>query len=240
MKNNKGEGERNVGLYATIIFHLVLIIVLLSTSIHSIVAGDPLFEMDFSAQEAQEELERLEQMKEQATREVEELLAAQSASPAAAYRNIAVNRNAPLKDDRNSNPNVLDEARELQRKLDANRDAANMSSDDEVVVERKQDSNKKENQYKGPTVLSYSLDGRKATFLPVPVYKCQGGGDVSIRIVVNRKGRVIQAQIIESASVADDCITKAALDAAKRSCFNASSSAPEKQVGDIVYRFIQQ
>lgn len=233
--------EKNVGLYATIIFHLLLIIVLLCASIRNVIVGDPVFELDFSAQEAQEEIEKLELMKEQAAREVEEMLAAASSTPASAYRNIAVDRNSALKDDRHANPDaVMEEARELQRKLNQSKADASSSEDDEVAVPDK--SEKKENapQYKGPTVLSYSLDGRKAIYLPVPVYKCMGGGDVSIQISVNRKGKVVAAKVIEAASVSDECIRKAALDAAKRSTFSASSKAPEKQIGDITYRFIAQ
>src|SRR5574344_989623 len=44
--------------------------------------------------------------------------------------------------------------------------------------------------YKGPSVLSWTLDGRNAFSLPIPVYKCQGGGDVSVRISVGRNGYV--------------------------------------------------
>ena len=90
------------------------------------------------------------------------------------------------------------------------------------------------------SVISYSLDGRKAISLPVPAYKCPGGGDVSIQITVNRKGYVTAAAVIENVSTSDECIVSSAIAAAKRSRFRASASAPEKQVGEIVYRFIPQ
>ena len=49
------------------------------------------------------------------------------------------------------------------------------------------------------------------------------------------------AQIIEGSSVSDGCIrAAAALNAAKRSRFSASETAPNPQVGEIVYRFIAQ
>jgi TonB family protein len=76
--------------------------------------------------------------------------------------------------------------------------------------------------------------------LPVPAYKCQGGGDVSVQISVNRKGYVVGASVIESVSSSDECLIRSAVAAAKRSRFRASTSAPEKQVGEIVYRFIAQ
>mgnify|MGYP003312221958 CR=1 FL=1 len=95
-------------------------------------------------------------------------------------------------------------------------------------------------EYKGPSVLSYQLDGRKAIYLPVPVYKCYGGGDVYVQITVNKKGYVTNAQIIESASTPDECLHKYAIEAAKKSRFTAKSKAPDKQIGEIVYRFIAQ
>ena len=157
---------------------------------------------------------------------------------------MAVDRaNQTLRDDRFKNPNqVYDEARELQRKLDASRAAAlrEQGNEEDAVAtgDNLPDSNAP--QYKGPSVISYSLDGRKAISLPVPAYKCQGGGDVSIRITVNRKGYVTAATVISNVSSSDECIIKMAVDAAKRSRFRASSTAPDKQIGEIVYRFIAQ
>ena len=160
------------------------------------------------------------------------------------YRNVAVDRsNQPLRDDRFKNPNqVYDEARELQRKLDASRAAAlrEQGSDDVASADKDNLPDSNAPQYKGPSVISYSLDGRKSISLPVPAYKCQGGGDVSVQITVNRKGYVVAAQVIESVSSSDECIVRSAIAAAKRSRFRASTTAPEKQVGEIVYRFIAQ
>ena len=48
----------------------------------------------------------------------------------------------------------------------------------------------KETSYKGPSVLSWVLDNRRALSLPIPVYKCQGGGTVTIQIIVGRNGYV--------------------------------------------------
>ena len=147
-----------------------------------------------------------------------------------------------MKDDRHKNPNqVYDEARELQRKLDASRAAAlREQGSDDVAANNENLPKENAQQYQGPSVISYTLDGRKAISLPVPAYKCQGGGDVSVQITVNRKGYVVAAQVIESVSSSDECIVRSAIAAAKRSRFRASTTAPEKQVGEIVYRFIAQ
>jgi hypothetical protein len=57
---------------------------------------------------------------------------------------------------------------------------------------------------------------------------------------VNRAGRVIKAQVIESASSKDKSLWQWAQKAAERSRFNRSDSAPDPQKGSIVYRFIAQ
>lgn len=234
--------EKKTGFYTTVIFHLVVLIIFLLTAIHGVVSEETSFVLDFSKLEELEEIAKQEELKAQASKELDDLLSG-NVTPNQ-YRNVAVDRsNQPLRDDRFKNPNqVYDEARELQKKLDASRAAAlrEQGNDEDAVAsgENLPDSNAP--QYKGPSVISYSLDGRKAISLPVPAYKCQGGGDVSIRITVNRKGYVTAATVISNVSSSDECIVRSAIDAAKRSRFRASSTAPEKQVGEIVYRFIAQ
>ncbi len=238
--------ERKIGFYSTVVFHLVVIIILLATSINNVIAEEMAFVLDFSGLEQQEQQIKEEEIKVRAQQEVEDLLAGRvPSSRSSAYRNVAVDRSSGsnLKDDRHKNPSqVYDEARELQRKLDeSRRQAMADQGSDDVADPNQKVSNQKDEAYKGPSVISYSLDGRKALSLPVPVYKCYGGGDVSIQITVNRKGYVVSAVVIESSSTSlDDCIVRSAIEAAKRSRFRAKADAPEKQVGEIVYRFIAQ
>lgn len=235
--------DKKIGFYATVIFHLVVLIILLSASISKVMQTETSFVLDFTGyDELQQQLKEL-QVKAQAEQELEEMLSgSRPAAVSGAYRNVAVDRSgSELRDDRFDNPSqVYDEARELQRKLDESRRQAEMEqgSDDVVVPGKKVESTSE--TYKGPSVISYTLDGRRAISLPVPVYKCYGGGDVSVRITVNRKGYVTAASVIESVSSTDECLIRSALDAANRSRFRASSTAPERQVGEIVYRFIAQ
>lgn len=232
--------EKKVGLYATVIFHLAVAIVLLLTAIGGAVSGETAFVLDFTGQEQLEEEIRRNEIKERASREVEDLLAGRQS---VRYRNVAVDRSGRnLKDDRFKDPNqVYDEARELQRKLDASRrEALAEQGTDETPAVSGPGKEEKAETYRGPSVISYTLDGRKALSLPVPVYKCYGGGDVSVQILVNRKGYVVAAKVIEGASSPDECLHRYAVEAARRSRFNASSTAPERQTGEIVYRFIAQ
>ena len=92
-------------------------------------------------------------------------------------------------------------------------------------------------EYNVPSVLSYTLDGRKASHLPIPAYRCYGAGDVTVIITVNPQGQVTNAQIMDEISSPDDCLRKYAIRAARLSRFSASSTAPAKQTGEITYRF---
>lgn len=236
--------NKKIGFYATVIFHLVVLIVLLSASISKVMQTETSFVLDFAGyDELQQQLREL-QVKAQAELELEEMLSgSRPAAAANAYRNVAVDRSgSELRDDRFENPSqVYDEARELQRKLDESRRQAEMEQgSDDVALPGKKTVESSDETYKGPSVISYTLDGRKAISLPVPVYKCYGGGDVSVRITVNRKGYVTAASVIENLSSTDECLIRSALDAAGRSRFRASSTAPERQIGEIVYRFIAQ
>ena len=184
-----------------------------------------------------------ESVKEELDAEIDALLNASRSQNARSVRNVAVDASEPLRDDRHDNPeDIYRDARELQERLDRTRREIEEASDDEdniAVSDGKSDKSKKET-YTGPAVISYSLDGRKAMSLPVPAYKCMGGGDVSVSIIVNRKGYVVGTKIIESVSSPDQCLRDYALRAAGRSRFTASQDAPERQAGEIVYRFLAQ
>jgi TonB family protein len=113
-------------------------------------------------------------------------------------------------------------------------------SEDDIALGAKKQESKSKETYVGPSVLSYRLDGRKGMSLPIPAYKCVGGGDVTVAIIVNKKGYVTAVKVVENVSSADGCLQDYAMKAAKRSRFTASSTAPERQAGEIVYRFIAQ
>lgn len=241
--NIKIDNDEKAGLYLTLIFHLILLIIILAYSIHRTVSQETSFVLDFTRQEELEREQELQAFKESVSEELDELIAQSRQS---APRNVAVDASRSgerLRDDRSANPSeVYDEARRLQEKLDASRREAleAMDSEEDVAVGQEREENKSEETYVGPSVLSYRLDGRKGQSLPIPAYKCVGGGDVTVAIVVNRKGYVVNVKVIESASSPDICLQDYAKRAAKRSRFTASATAPERQAGEIVYRFIAQ
>jgi len=231
-----------VGLYSTISFHLIVLIVLLVISISRLSRSETSFVLDFTKQEQKELIEKEEELKETVSKELDELLASNRSQ----IRNIAVDASGEdLRDDRNSNPSeIYKEARDLQARLDASkRDAISQEKSEDIVdiskpAEVKESKEKK--AYKGPSVISYTLDGRKAQYLPVPAYMGYGAGDVAVEIIVNQSGRVISATVMEGISSSDESLREFAIEAAKRSRFTASKTAPAKQSGQIVYRFIAQ
>ena len=93
---------------------------------------------------------------------------------------------------------------------------------------------------KGSVMVSFSLAGRTGVYLHNPGYQCEGGGTVVIAITVNRNGKVTAASVSQSSNTSDPCMTDRALASAKRSRFNASATAPDRQQGTITYQFIPQ
>lgn len=234
--------ENRAGLYLTISFHLIVLIIFLFSKIQALREVETSFVLDFTKQEELEAAIKLAELKQSVSEEIDQML--QSYTPEQ-IRNVVVDqrRREALRDDRNANPSqVYEEARELQRKLDAAKREAerDISDQDYVNTQDRNEQNEEETPYIGPSVISYTLDGRRSLSLPIPAYKCYGGGDVAVAIVVNRKGFVTAAKVIEGRSVSDICIREYAENAAKRSRFSASSTAPERQAGEIVYRFIAQ
>ena len=108
----------------------------------------------------------------------------------------------------------------------------------EQQQKKKEDTKKKE--YSGPSVVSYNLDGRKASHLKIPAYRCYGSGDVTVIITVNNSGQVTGAKVLDEVSSSDRCLRDFAIRAARLSRFSASSTAPHNQTGEILYRFIAQ
>lgn len=167
-----------------------------------------------------------------------------------AIRNIAVDAtkedlNPGLTDEKQIDADELyQEAQRIREDMQRNRDLweESQNTDEAIVpnVEEKVITTTDEGQFKGPTVISYFLEGRKARRLPVPAYKCEGGGRVVVDIEVEGDGTVSKVSIDESNSVIDDCMNRSALEAAKRSLFSVDLSAPNKQAGSITYLFVPQ
>ena len=241
MKNLFKNKEDKAGLYITIIFHLVVIIVLLAYQIDSTLKREESFVLDFSKQEEIERRQKEEAFKEDISRRIDDLIAA-AGSSSEPIRNIAVDAGSQLKDDRNTDADQLyKDAERLAQEL---RDGQQLEDASEETVELKPEKKKtddsKKKEYSGPSVLSYNLDGRKASHLKIPAYRCYGSGDVTVIITVNNSGQVVGAKVLDAVSSNDQCLRSFAIRAARLSRFSASTTAPPNQTGEILYRFIAQ
>ena len=148
--------DNNAGLYLTVAFHLLVLIILLISRIDYMLREETSFILDFTKDELLEEIAKQERLKEEISKELDDILAGRTL-----VRNVITDassrRGEELKDDRFRNPSqVYDEARKLQEKLDASkREAeANMGSDD-VPQTAQKEQKPKEESYKGPSVISY-------------------------------------------------------------------------------------
>ena len=190
----------------------------------------------------QERKQQEAELQEKAELDLERLLAAAAAVQQAGIRNIAVDR-ASLKDDKGIDADQL--YREAERLAQELRDGQNRQEEDPEAFASSQPSPVKEDKqephaYSGPSVLSWSLDGRKASHLPIPAYRCYGAGEVTVIITVNNQGTVVNAKVDDKLSAADNCLRTFATRAARLSKFSASPTAPARQMGTITYAFIAQ
>lgn len=94
--------------------------------------------------------------------------------------------------------------------------------------------------YTGESNIVYYLENRYHLSLPIPVYLAKGGGKIIIEIYVDRKGRVIEANLAPGQKVRDQQIVMYAQTAALKTLFNADPKAPASQKGTIHYNFIAQ
>lgn len=99
--------------------------------------------------------------------------------------------------------------------------------------------NSVENSSKGEVLVSYSLKGRNGSYVPAPGYMCPQGtsGKVIIAIKVDQSGKVIEAKAAAGSST-DNCMVSYALDYAKKSKFNYTSTASNAQEGTITYTYV--
>jgi TonB family protein len=233
--------EDKAGLYTTVIVHLAVVIICLLAGLDYSLKKENSFVLDFSKLEEkerlQEEVERLRkevEFKESIARKLEEDLGS------VPIRGVAVDRGA-LRDDRGTDAEQLyRDAARLQEELSKGYQVEQDDVADPGPVVPKKQEKKQEAVYTGPSVVSYYLEGRKASHLPIPAYRCLGGGQVTVLITVNPGGTVIGAKVDEAVSSTDGCLRAFAIRAARLSKFSAKADAPPKQQGNIVYEFIPQ
>lgn len=243
--------DNTVGIYITVIFHLSVFLVLSVNEIR-VKSHARFITVDFEYQTIDKDGKTEEELlaeKEALEQELNELLK-HMAHPSVNLPNIVVNQtgqgnetgtasNASLRDmSVIADKSAAKQEQMMQEKI--HEENIDNRGPDEVPMPSRASSQTQGDEYKGPSILSYYLEGRYGVNLPVPAYKCLGGGDVVVIIDVNRQGYVTAAEIDRKRSSGGECVREAAMQAALISRFSQNQSAPASQKGNIIYRFIPQ
>ena len=234
--------DHRAGLCVTLIAYLLLAIAFVGAKI--VVGGRP------AAQGFYIDLQQLEQLAAEKERLEREVRRRQQQEPIdwKSIRNDVSNENAKLdeslRDDRGTNTAALNDAADAaQERMRANREAYEQGlAEERAIRERrgKEDgAERQDRKVKGRVTVSFSIADpvRTSRYLEVPAYLCEGGGDVTVSVTVDRAGKVTGARVTEGG---DDCMRESALRAARNSLFNIDNSAPARQTGTITYIFIPQ
>jgi hypothetical protein len=245
MKKHEG---RLIGILGTVIFHLIAGIIFMSFQIKSITRElTTLFEVEIAPVE---EYVTIEEPEEPPT-SIEKILSGDEE-----MLNIA--RNLANRSEQQINPddyidmvkeeliksgqlgedNYIDEQK---RAPEPDEGLSYENSTAEKKENSPEESQKMAANYKGPTRIYYDLPGRTHTYLPLPIYKCKGSGQVALSIEVNQKGFVEKADIIKSESTTSDpCLIETAINTALISRFNSDVNSPRSQRGTLSYHFVAQ
>lgn len=238
--------EHRHGVMGTVIFHLVLAICLVSMGISRLENHVEMeIELDMPepeiVQQQQEEVKKKEEIARQAAdEEVSRML-----------RSMAVNEDVVKRSEVTEPHERIEEyINEIQEELRGDYGDRYKAEKNKHFKEDSARFNEDQKQrmldslqstvYVGKSSVSYNIKGRYKTYLPIPVYKCEFGGKVVVAVVVNQRGRVVKAEVVDKDSDTDSNLREVAVEAALRSEFNADVKAPERQTGTITYNFVKQ
>ncbi|MFZ2286866.1 MAG: hypothetical protein WAV93_07770 [Bacteroidales bacterium] len=235
-------------IMATIIIHLTVAVVFMSVKVSAMkreIAAEIILavEEDLPDRDLEKalELSKSDQFKDAPIEELVNIIKNLADKPIdidpKAYEDLV--KEEMIKSGMLSESNYLDEQKRAE---EAGREEIAIP-DDEIkpqVAEKKEKPDEK-GTFRGPTRIFYDLPGRHHVFLPIPIYKCEGAGQMTLAIVVDRSGNVIKASPASQLSTTKDpCLAETAVEHALKSRFNADQSAPEKQGGFLTFVFVSQ
>lgn len=137
--------------------------------------------------------------------------------------------------------NYIDEQKRL--KAERQQEGVDLLKDQVKTAEetRNNEANEMAAKYSGPTRIYYNLPGRVHAYLSIPVYKCEGGGKVTVAIEVTPRGLVEKASVVAGESTTTDpCLTEAALSSSMASRFSPDARTTRNLAGTITYLFVPQ
>jgi TonB family protein len=235
--------DNQIGIYTTVIFHLLVFLALSFNEIHTLAIQSKSIELLYQNDEPEHKItpeEEKKQIEEELNKILREMPNSDIRLPNLAM-NVAAHgsesgrgqgTSASFFSSRNSASIRAEKEKEKTREDRKNTGIDDITSDESRETEDGQ-------AYKGPSIVSYYLEGRIAIHLPVPSYKCFKGGDVTALIEVNAQGYVIGVEIDKKNSSNDECLHRAAINAAERARFSSLQKSGTQR-GNIVYRFVSQ
>lgn len=233
--------DHRAGLCVTLIVYLVLAIGFVAGKI--VVGGRPAVSAIVLDVQTPAEIEAERLRRELETRRRDEELSSESWRD---VRNRASNENLEERAGERTamSASLRESAEAVGERMQANREAYEQGlAEERAIRERRQgetpDREVRDARVRGRVTVSFSLVDpvRTRRHIEVPAYRCEGGGEVVVGITVDQGGEVVGAKVL---SGGDPCMREAALEAARRSCFNIDPQAPARQSGTITYLFIPQ
>ena len=232
--------DNRIGLCVTIIVYLLFSIIFISAKIGTSKREVPnTMYIDLGA------VELLEQERD---RLLEEVRRKNSEIDWKSIRNLSSNENAlneNLEDEKGTDVSELNAAAEaIEKEREANREAYEKGLREANAIGKnrnqgKGDKEQKDSKRKGTVTVSFSFKNpvRYSRHLVKPAYRCEGGGEVVVSVVVNQRGEVTSASVV---SGGDECMRQTAMESARNSRFDINNNAPAKHQGTITYIFIPQ
>lgn len=252
-KGMKKGDSRLVGMLGTVIIHLVAAIIFMSFQIRSIKKEKvDIFNVEFEEIQP-EELINKEELINLPAPSLEKILQGDNE-----MLNIA--RNLASQSDPTIDPaDYIDMVKEELIKsgqLDENnyideQKRRDQEPEEQLAIQNEKPEPVKETEikksqelaanYQGPTRIYYDVKGRTHSYLPIPIYMCQGAGKITLSIEITQKGDIIDADLITSESTTSDpCLIETAVTTALISKFNPDVNAPRSQRGKLTYHFVAQ
>lgn len=241
-----------VGILGTVIVHLIAAIIFMSFKLQSLITKEKQiekFEIEFAAFEEKKVAEKPVELPPTSVEnilhdDVEMLNIARNLSSKSEEKidpddYINKVKDELIKSGKLGTDNYIDRPRENYQTTED--DQAAIRYQEKKNEERATESQKMAANFQGPTRIYYDLQGRNHTYLPIPIYKCQGSGKVVLLIEVNQRGNVENASVVEGQSTAsDECLLETAVGTALVSRFESSLNAPKIQKGTLTYIFVAQ
>ena len=249
----KYEG-RLVGILGAIILHLIAGIIFMLVQIGSLNINEYAREYQIALEDVEEEPGKKEALKVVHVSTLEQILQGETeilnlARNLANQPDVKINaedyidkvKEELIQSGKLGKDNYIDEQKRAKEKVAEENVSLENHTSEKEETDKPKDSQQMAANYSGPTRIYYNLQGRTHTYLPIPIYKCEGSGKAVLSIEVNPKGTVMNARLIESESTTSGpCLIETAISTALSSRFNPEINAPKVQVGTLTYHFVAQ